>query len=157
MDKEQAKKRIDKLKETIRYYRYLYHVKDKQEISDEALDSLKHELKNLEEQYPEFITLDSPTQRVGGEHLDEFKKVKHNQPMLSLEDVFSSEELNDWESRIQKLVPEDKFNYFVEYKIDGFAVALIYEKGNLVLGATRGNGEIGEDVTENLKTIESIF
>lgn len=156
MDKEQAKKRIDKLKETIRYYRYLYHVKDKQEISDEALDSLKHELKNLEEQYPEFITLDSPTQRVGGEPLDEFKKVKHNQPMLSLEDVFSSEELNDWESRIQKLVPEDKFNYFVEYKIDGFAVALIYEKGNLVLGATRGNGEIGEDVTENLKTIESI-
>lgn len=156
MNKPQVKKRIDKLRETIRYHRYLYHVRDKQEISDEALDSLKHELKQLEDEYPDLVAPDSPTQRVGGKPLEEFEKVKHTQPMLSLEDAFSEEELKDWKDRIQKLVPSQDFNYFAEPKVDGFAIALIYENGRFVLGATRGDGETGEDVTKNLKTVDSI-
>lgn len=157
MTKQQAKQRIEKLKKVILHHRYLYHVLDKQEISDNALDSLKHELYQLEQEFPEFITSDSPTQRVGGKPLKEFSKVKHKIPMLSMEDVFSAEELKNWENYLKRLAPADyPFEYFAELKIDGFAVTLIYEKGIFIKGATRGNGEIGEDITQNLKTIESI-
>ena len=156
MNKEEAQKRIEKLKEVISHHRYLYHVLDKQEISDSALDSLKHELYKLEQQYPELITPDSPTQRIGGEPLEEFKKVEHTLPMLSIEDVFSEKELQNWESYLKRLAPNTQFEYFVEPKIDGFAVSLTYKNGLFVTGATRGNGQIGEDVTQNLKTIESI-
>ncbi len=156
MNKEEAKKRIAKLREVINYHRYLYHVLDKPEISDAALDSLKHELKKLEDQFPDLITPDSPTQRVGGEPLKFFKKVTHLTPMLSLEDVFSREEFEDWISRIQKLVPLHKPDFFSELKIDGFAISLEYENGVFVRGSTRGDGKIGEDVTINLKTIDSI-
>ncbi len=156
MTKEEAKKRIEKLKIEIDHHRYLYHVLDRQEISDAALDSLKHELYKLEQEYPEFITSDSPTQRVGGEALKEFKKVVHEIPMLSIEDVFSMEELGDWEDRVQKLLPHERFDYYTEIKMDGLAVSLIYEEGFLKVGATRGDGKIGEDVTQNLKTIEAI-
>ena len=156
MNKQQVKQRIEKLKELIRHHRYLYHVLDEQEISDAAFDSLKHELYILEQQHPEFITSDSPTQRVGGEALKEFKKIEHKIPMLSIEDVFSEKELGDWENYLKRLAPELQFEYFAELKIDGFAVALIYNKGLFLSGATRGNGKIGEDVTQNLKTIESI-
>jgi len=156
MEKAEAKKRIGKLKELINHHRYLYHVRDKQELPDEAFDSLKHELYKLEQQFPEFITPDSPTQRVGGKPLEKFKKVKHDQPMLSLEDIFTEEELRDWEDYLKKLAKADQLEYFVELKIDGFAVTLIYEKGLLLAGATRGDGRTGEDVTQNLKTIESI-
>ncbi len=156
MAKQQAKQRIEKLKKLISHHRYLYHVLDKQEISDEAFDSLKHELYKLEQQFPEFITPDSPTQRVGGKPLEKFKKVEHETPMLSIEDVFSEKELQDWEDYLKRLAPSTRLEYFCEYKIDGFAVTLIYQNGIFKTGATRGNGKIGEDVTQNLKTIESI-
>ena len=156
MNKKEAKKRIKKLREVIRRHRYLYHVKDNPEISDEAFDRLKHELKEIEEEYPSLITPDSPTQRVGGEPLDKFEEVEHEEPMLSIEDLFSREELEDWQDYLKRLSPSSEFNYFCELKIDGCAVSLIYEEGSLVTGATRGNGRVGENVTQNLKTIESI-
>ena len=156
MDKQQARERIGKLKKLINHYRYLYHVLDKEEIPEAALDSLKHELYSLEKQYPGLVTPDSPTQRVGGEPLKKFTKIEHKVPMLSIEDIFSEEELYDWQDYLKRLARETKFNYFAELKIDGFAVTLIYDKGVFAAGATRGNGKIGEDVTKNLKTIESI-
>ena len=104
MKRQEAKKRIEKLKKVIDHHRYLYHVLDREEISDAALDSLKHELQRLEQQFPELITRDSPTQRVGGEPLKEFNKVKHSLPMLSIEDIFSEEELEDWEDYLRRLL-----------------------------------------------------
>lgn len=155
MNKQQAKERIEKLKKEIEHHRYLYHVLDKQEISEAALDGLKHELYQLEQQYPDLITLDSPTQRVGGAPLAQFKKVKHSQAILSLEDVFSFEELQEWAEKNQKLV-KDAYDYYGELKLDGLTVVLTYENGVFTRGATRGDGTMGEDVTQNLKTIESI-
>jgi len=156
MEKEEAKKRIEILKDVINRHRYLYHVLGKQEISDSALDSLKHELYRLEQQFPEFITADSPTQRVAGIPQKQFKKAEHETPMLSLEDIFSEKELQDWEDYLKRLEPSSQFEYFVELKVDGFAISLVYENGLLKIGSTRGDGKIGEDVTQNLKTIESI-
>ena len=193
MTKQQTKQRIEKLKKLINHHRYLYHVLNRQEISDAALDSLKHELYKLELKYPEFITPDSPTQRVAGSVLEGFAKVRHEVPMISLEDIFSEEELKDWQDYLKRLAPpvvdeakassspsltrarqsrakgEDEneifiaslrkssvFDYFAELKIDGFAISLIYENGIFLAGATRGDGKVGEDVTQNLKTIESI-
>ena len=156
MTKNEAKKKIENLKNLINRHRYLYHVLNRQEISEAALDSLKHELYKLEQQFPEFITSDSPTQRVGGTALEEFKKVEHVFPMLSLEDIFNKEELKDWEEYLKRLEPQAQFEFFSELKVDGFAITLIYEKGVFSRGATRGNGLVGEDVTQNLKTIESI-
>lgn len=155
MKRAEAKKRIEKLKNEIGHHRYLYHVLDKIEISDAALDSLKKELDDLEKQYPEFITSDSPTQRVGGKPLDKFKKIEHNSPMYSLFDAFSKEDMKDWENRLKKLTNK-KLDYFCELKLDGLAMSLQYENGIFVRGATRGDGKVGEDVTQNLKTIESI-
>jgi len=155
--KKEIQNRIEKLKKEINYQRYLYHVLDKQGISDEALDSLKHELYNLEQENPEFITSDSPTQRVGGRPLEKFSKINHEAPMMSMEDIFNNEELADWEARISRILghtPSD--GYFCEMKMDGLAVSLIYEDGILVQAATRGDGNTGEDVTSNIKTIESI-
>ncbi len=156
MLRDEAKKRIEKLREIIDYHRYLYHVLDRQEISDEALDSLKKELFTLENRYPELITPDSPTQRVGGTPLKEFKKIRRAWPMLSLNDVFSKDDLIDWVKRIEKLLPESKKEFFCEYKIDGLAFEAVYEKGIFVSGSTRGDGIVGEDVTENLKTVSSL-
>ncbi len=156
MTKAEAQKRIVKLKDEINHHRYQYHVLDKMDISDAAFDSLKNELEELELKWPELVTPDSPTQRVGGQALAKFKKVAHSQPMLSLNDAFGEEEIKAWEERVQKLAPHEKLDYFCELKLDGLAVALIYEKGLLVQGATRGDGKIGEDVTQNLKTIEAI-
>jgi len=156
MTKAEAKKRIVKLRKVINYHNYSYHVLDKPEISDAAFDSLKHELYQLEQQYPDLITLDSPTQRVSGRALDKFIKVRHKKRMLSLEDVFYQEEFEAWQKRIQKLVPHQRLDYFAELKIDGFAITLIYRNGVFVQGATRGDGKVGEDVTQNLKTIASI-
>ncbi len=155
MKKEEAKKRIDKLKKLINHHRYLYHVLDKQEVSDEAFDSLKHELYKLEEQFPELITADSPTQRVAGKALKGFEKIRHKTPMLSIEDIFSREELQSWQNYLRRIT-EQEFEYFLEPKIDGFAVSLIYEKSLLSKAATRGDSRIGEDVTQNIKTIRSI-
>ena len=156
MERTEAKTRILKLKRVIDHHRYLYHALDKQEISEAALDSLKHELYQLEQLYPEFLTSDSPTQRIGGKPLQGFPKVAHDSPMLSIEDLFSPKELADWEAYLKKLAPSEKIDYFCEPKIDGFAISLVYQNGVFKVGSTRGSGAMGEDVTQNLKTIESI-
>jgi DNA ligase (NAD+) len=159
MTKAEAKQRIEKLKKLINYHRYLYHVLDRQEISESALDSLKKELFDLEQKYPEFITPDSPTQRVAGKPLEKFEKVRHPAPMLSFNDAFSEKDMQDWQERIKKLLTEkdiEKLDYFCELKFDGLAIELIYEAGILKVGSTRGDGIIGENVTQNLKTIEAI-
>ena len=159
MDKKEIKNRIEKLKKVINYHRHLYHVLDKQEISDSALDSLKKELFDLEQMCPEFITFDSPTQRVGGQPLKEFKKVPHRERMLSLNDAFSKEDIKDWIERISKLLTLEEKNaldFYCELKIDGLAIELSYKDGTLVQGSTRGDGSIGEDITQNIKTIEAI-
>lgn len=153
---QEAHERIEKLKKEINHHRYLYHVLDAQEISDAALDSLKNELAKLEREFPQFVTPDSPTQRVGGEALAKFTKVPHVIPMLSLEDAFSEQDMRDWAERIRKVYPAGNYRYFIELKIDGFAISLIYKNGVFVQGSTRGDGMTGEDVTQNLKTIESI-
>ena len=155
MTEADAKKRIELLRKEIDHHRYLYHVLDTQEISDAALDSLKNELEALEKQYPHLIAPDSPTQRVGGVALDAFHKVPHGKKMLSLNDVFSNEEIKDWETRMQKIVPGAP-DYFITLKIDGVALSLTYQNGVLVRVATRGDGLIGEDVTMNAKTIDAI-
>ena len=161
MDKNEAKNRIEKLKTEINHHRYLYHVLDKEEISEAALDSLKNELFKLEQEFPEFVTPDSPTQRVEGKVLDKFEKVKHSSRMISLFDAFSETDVKEWEARALKqlasqgMSPRD-LEYFCELKFDGLAMSLIYEKGIFTTGATRGDGLVGENVTNNLKTIESI-
>jgi len=159
MHKKQAKQRIEKLKELVNYHRYQYHVLDTQEISDAALDSLKKELFDLERAHPEFITADSPTQRVGGQPLPEFKKVPHRERMLSLNDAFSKEDMQDWVERISKLLtePEKKqLDFYAELKIDGLAIEMEYDNGVFKQGSTRGDGSVGEDITQNLKTVEAI-
>ena len=159
MDKREIKQRIEKLKKTINHHRYLYHVQDKQEISDSALDSLKKELFDLEQNYPEFITEDSPTQRVGGKPLKEFKKIRHPQRMLSFNDAFAKQDMQNWLERFSKLLNENEkkeIDFYCELKIDGLAIELIYENQFFKTGATRGDGTIGEDVTQNLKTVEAI-
>jgi DNA ligase (NAD+) len=159
LSKEEAKKRIEKLRKEIQYHDYLYYVLNKPVISDAAYDSLKRELIELEKQFPEFITPDSPTQRVGGPPLKEFKKVKHKIPMLTLQDAFSEEEMRDWLKRIERLLSPSEFknlDFFAELKMDGLATSLIYKDGILVRGATRGDGYTGEDITQNVKTIKCI-
>ncbi len=157
MNRKQAQRRIEKLREEINDYRYQYHVLNKSTMSEAAADSLKHELTQLESEYPELITPDSPTQRVVGEPAKGFKAVPHSSPMLSLNDVFDRAELEAWEARITKLAPPDaKLDYLVEIKKDGLAGALVYENGVLVQGLTRGDGRVGEDVTANVRTIESV-
>lgn len=162
MNKIETKNRINKLKKEINYHRYLYHVLDKQEISDAVLDSLKYELDKLEQQYPEFITLDSPTQRIGGRPLDKFEKVEHKVRQWSFNDAFQEKEIIAFQERVKKVLvdqgerKEGDLDYNCELKIDGLHVVLEYENGILKTGATRGDGKIGENVTQNLKTIESI-
>jgi DNA ligase (NAD+) len=205
MQKEEAKKRILKLREQINRYRYAYHVLNKSLVSDAVLDSLKKELFDLEQQFPDLVTADSPTQRVGGKPLKEFKKVRHETPMLSFNDAFSEKDIREWLARLENylgirlseaeplprgealggaasLVPakaglprrerraasaagaEERpvlreaaaELFYGELKIDGLAIELVYENGILVQGSTRGDGQVGEDVTQNLKTIEAI-
>ncbi len=156
MKREEAQKRIEKLKKVIKKHRYLYHVLDKQEISEEALDSLKKELFDLENRFPEFVTPDSPTQRVGGKPLDEFDKHRHFSPMLSFQDAFTEEDMTDWKKRMERHSGKSPKEFFCEYKIDGLALELVYEKSILKTASTRGDGLVGEDVTENVKTIEAI-
>jgi len=156
MNKQQAEERIAKLRELINDYRYHYHVLDESIMSEAAADSLKHELSQLETEYPELITSDSPTQRVAGTPLPAFTQLTHSQRMLSLNDVFNEDELKAWQERIAKLEPDAKFEYFVDIKMDGFACALVYEDGLLTRAITRGDGFVGEDVTANVRTLESV-
>lgn len=155
--KSEAKKRIDHLKKVIRDHLYHYHALDNPQVSDAVYDSLKKELVTLEEHYPELKTKDSPSTRVGAPPLSKFEKVVHEIPMSSLADVFSEEELQAWFERTKnylgKNIPEE---FYCELKIDGFAVELLYEEGTFVQGSTRGDGTTGEDITQNLKTIEAI-
>ena len=165
-DLKAAIERVKKLRATIDHHRYLYHVLDRQEISDEALDSLKHELFRIEEKYPELITTDSPTQRVAGKPLPEFKKVKHEILQWSFNDAFSEDEMREFDARIKRMLAkalgssasklEIKPTYTCELKIDGLKIVFTYEKGLLKTAATRGNGKVGEDVTMNVRTIESV-
>lgn len=156
MSQTRPEERIKQLRILINDYRYNYHVLDKSIMSEAAADSLKHELTRLESEYPELITPDSPTQRVAGVPLKGFKKVKHQSRMLSLNDVFNQKEIEDWMRRCRDLVPNGKFDYFADVKMDGLACSLIYQDGKLVQAATRGDGFVGEDVTSNILTIESV-
>lgn len=158
MDLAKAKKRIKELRKTIEYHNKKYYDDDEPEISDFEYDMLSNELKNIEKQYPELITKDSNTQKVGGHVKKGFKEVEHEVPLQSLQDIFDFDELIEFDNRIKKQSEElnKPTKYVVETKIDGLSAALKYENGILVQGATRGNGLIGEDVTENIKTIKTI-
>jgi DNA ligase (NAD+) len=156
MNIEQAKKRINELREAIEYHNYKYYVEDQPEISDFDYDKLLRELEELEAKFPELITPDSPTQRVGGKPLEGFETVVHNVPMQSLSDVFNENELYEFDNRVKTALHSQEVEYVVELKIDGLSVSLEYENGTFIRGSTRGDGVIGEDVTQNLKTIKSI-
>jgi len=154
MDKKQARKRIDELNKLTAYYATKYYDEDKPEISDFEYDMLMNELKNLEKEFPEFVSKNSLTQKVGGTVKEGFEKVEHEVPLQSLQDVFSFEEVQDFDIKMRK--EDNNVTYVVETKIDGLSVSLEYKNGEFVRGATRGNGQVGEDVTENLKTIKNI-
>ena len=154
---EDVKKEIEKLQEEIRVADYKYYVLSQPEISDKEYDDLLKRIKTLEEEYPQLITQDSPTQRVSGGILEGFNTVKHEVKMLSLDNTYSVEEVKDWEIKIKRMLKnEQALNYVVEPKVDGVSCSLIYRSGELVSGATRGDGETGEDVTANIRTIKSI-
>ncbi len=158
MEKSVARQRVEKLKKEIEKYRYAYHVLDQSLVSDAVLDSLKKELFDLEQAWPDLVTSDSPTQRIGGKPLKSFQKVSHETPMLSFNDAFSEEDMKDWLERLKNYLKKSlaEIEFYCELKIDGLAIELIYEKGLFVKGATRGDGRIGEDITQNLKTVEAI-
>jgi DNA ligase (NAD+) len=149
-------KRIEALREKIRHHEYRYYVLDDPEISDAEFDKLMNELKKLEAEHPQFITPDSPTQRVGGKPREGFVKAKHSSPMLSLDNAYSEEELRDWERRVHELSGRTDLEYMCELKLDGMSLALVYKDGRLGHGITRGDGSIGEDVTANVRTVRSI-
>lgn len=155
MDKAAAKKRLEELRKEINYHNWLYHVKDEPELSDAEYDKLTRELTQLEGQYPDLITPDSPSQRVGGQVLEGFATVTHPTPMLSLDNAFDAPSLRQFHSRLVRLVGVEP-EYVVELKIDGLAVALDYQGGAFARGATRGDGTTGEDITANLRTIRSL-
>ena len=157
MDKEQAQKRVEELVPLLNYYTQMYF-DDKQVVSDYDYDMLMKELKGIEKEFPELIRKDSPTQKVGASIKKGFEKVTHEVPLQSLQDVFSFEEVRDFDERMQKIAKENntELKYVVETKIDGLSAALEYKNGIFVRGATRGNGIVGEDVTENMKTIKTI-
>lgn len=162
MEKQKIQQRIEKLRKLIDYHRTLYHTFDAPEVSDAAFDTLKNELEELERAYPEFIVASSPTQKIGGVPLDKFVKIRHEVPMLSFFDAFSQREMEEWYGRLEKHVGVSRLKkarhplFYCELKIDGLAVELVYENGVFIKGSTRGDGMIGEDVTQNLKTIASI-
>lgn len=153
---EEAKKRAVELRGELDQYSYQYYVKDKPSISDHDYDVLYHELVQLETEYPDLITSDSPTQRVGGQVLPGFTKVVHEIPMLSLGNAFDREDLISFDERIKRLLPDEDIQYICELKIDGLAISLKYENGQLVQAATRGDGTIGEDITQNIRTVKSV-
>lgn len=155
-NKDAAAERVLKLRELINDYRYQYHVLDESTMSEAAADSLKHELSQLEEAYPELITPDSPTQRVAGVALDKFAKITHRVPMISLNDVFNREEVEAWVKRMDKLLPGATHEFFCDIKMDGLACALVYEEGVLIQAVTRGDSRVGEDVTMNVRTINDV-
>jgi DNA ligase (NAD+) len=154
-----VRSRIESLREQVRYHNRRYHIEDAPEISDAEYDSLYAELESMEAEHPELVTPDSPTQRVGGEPLEGFEEVRHTVPMLSLANARKTEDLREWDARVRRLLgpeEEERLRYVTELKIDGLAVSLRYENGHFGRGATRGNGIVGEDVTQNLRTVRAI-
>jgi DNA ligase (NAD+) len=149
-------KEIDKLREEIRYHEHRYYVLDDPEISDAEYDKLMRRLQDLEAQHPELVTPDSPTQRVGGQPAEEFAKVRHSAPMLSLDNTYSIDELRDFDRRVRELSGRESVEYVAELKLDGLSMALTYEDGVLLHGLTRGDGTTGEEVTPNVKTIRAV-
>ncbi|MCW9031944.1 MAG: NAD-dependent DNA ligase LigA [Gammaproteobacteria bacterium] len=156
MSSKQIQQRLNALRDEINAHNYLYYVLDNPEIPDSEYDRLLGELSDLEQQYPEFITADSPTQRVGSTPLDSFAEVKHEIPMLSLGNAFSDQDMEDFDRRVREAVNKDNVDYAAEPKLDGLAISLLYKDGILVRAATRGDGRTGEDVTLNIRTIEAI-
>ena len=155
-DQNNIIKKMEELREKIRYHNYRYYVLDDPIISDTEYDRLMKELAEWEKKYPQYITPSSPTQRVGIEPVSKFATVKHIVPMLSLANAFSSEELRAFDQRVKKIIPKQRLEYVAELKIDGLAVALVYENGIFVRGATRGDGVTGEEITSNLRTVKAI-
>ena len=156
-DKKQAAKKIESLRQQLNHHSYQYYVLDDPEIPDAEYDRLYRELQQLELQYPELITTDSPTQRVGDQPLDHFDQVKHELPMLSLDNVFNDEELQAFYKRISdRLKIDEPIEFAAEPKLDGLAVSLLYENGQLVRAGTRGDGTTGENITQNIRTIHSV-
>jgi DNA ligase (NAD+) len=156
LTKRDAEARVKQLRDVINDYRYHYHVLDESTMSEAAADSLKHELSQLEEQFPELVTSDSPTQRVAGAALDKFVKVTHRMPMISLADVFNTDEVEAWIGRMKRAMPSVSDEYLCDIKMDGLACSLLYEDGVLVQAVTRGDSRVGEDVTMNVRTIENV-
>jgi DNA ligase (NAD+) len=148
--------RIEALRNTIERHNYKYYIENEQEISDLEFDRLMRELQDLERQYPELITPDSPTQRVGGQPIEGFRQVAHRIPMLSIENTYNEEEVREFDARIQRWLEEEKPSYVVEHKIDGISASLLYEQGRFALGLTRGDGTRGDDITHNLRTVRDI-
>ena len=146
-------KHAEELRQQINHHNYLYYVEAKPEISDREFDRLLDELKKIEAEHPELVTPDSPTQRVGGEPIEGFKTVTHREPMLSIDNTYNAGELREFDRRVSKLLDGEPVVYVVELKIDGVAISLTYEDGLFTVGATRGDGERGDDVTHNLKTV----
>lgn len=156
MTRDDAAQRLSELREQIRHHDYLYYVEARPEITDDAYDRLMRELVDLETQFPELVTPDSPTQRVAGTPTDVFKPVEHRVAMLSLDNTTTPDQLREFAARLKRALPGAAFSYVCEPKIDGLGVALVYERGRLVRGATRGDGRVGEEITPNLKTIKSL-
>ncbi|MFQ5846140.1 MAG: NAD-dependent DNA ligase LigA [Candidatus Methylomirabilales bacterium] len=155
-DLGKVKARVEELRRLIHHHDYLYYVLARPEVSDVEYDRLFNELKQLEDQHPELITPDSPTRRVGGEVAEGFAPVEHSSPMLSLDNASTEEDLREYEARLQRITPGAAFAYVCEPKIDGLGVALVYQKGVFMRGATRGDGRVGEDITHNLRTIRNL-
>lgn len=153
---EDVREEAEKLKKELRHHSYLYYVLDKPEISDYEFDHMYRKLVDIEAKYPELVTPDSPTQRVGGKATDDFQKVRFRKPMLSLANAFSADELRDFDRRVKEGLETDNVQYITELKIDGLSMNLIYKNGVLTQGLTRGDGRVGEDVTSNVKTIHTI-
>src|SRR5271170_4583700 len=156
MAAKDVEKKIAALRDKIRHHEYRYYVLDDPEISDAEFDQLMIQLKKLEAEHPALVTLDSPTQRVGGKPREGVVKAAHSSPMLSLDNTYNVEDLRNWERRVHELSGRKEIEYVCELKLDGMSLALIYEEGRLVRGITRGDGTIGEDVTLNVRTVRSI-
>src|SRR6478672_10040364 len=148
--------KTEALRDKIRHHEHLYYVLDAPELEDADFDALMRDLKEIEAQHPEWVTPDSPTQRVGGKPKEGFLKVAHSRPMLSLDNAYNEQELRDWDRRVRELAGSDKIEYVCEFKMDGMSLALTYDQGHLLRGVTRGDGSVGEDVTSNVRTMRSV-
>src|SRR5437660_6512747 len=153
---KKADKAIEALREQIRHHEYRYYVLDDPEISDADFDKLMNELKQLEAEHPELVTPDSPTQRVGGKPREGFVKAAHSTPMLSLDNAYNEQEFREWVRRVYELTGKNKVDFVCELKLDGMSLALTYADGQLARGLTRGDGTIGEDVTSNVRTMQTV-